>query len=209
VDVALAPVVAAFDAPGLTLVPEAAIASRGAVESVLLFCRETPQAARTVALDASSRTSADLVRVLYQGLWRGSPRFFHRPSDPDLGAVESDAVLLIGDPALCARWSGPPPVDLGEAWTRWTGLPFVFAVWLARSPEAAAAAAPVLRRAAAAGRARIDAIAAEAASSMGLPEPRLRRYLRESIRYDLGPGERAGMERFRELRSALPAPHFS
>ena len=63
-DVALTPVVEAFDHPEMSVVPGAAVTAHGPVESVLLFCRSEPGSARTVALDASSRTSADLVRVL-------------------------------------------------------------------------------------------------------------------------------------------------
>jgi chorismate dehydratase len=51
-----------------------------------------------------------------------------------LAATEHEAVLVIGDGALLLRARGNYPVvlDLGEEWKRWTGLPFVFAVWAAR-----------------------------------------------------------------------------
>ena len=52
-----------------------------------------------------------------------------------MSALEStaDAVLVIGDRAM--RVPGDPfhdVVDLGEAWNTLTGLPFVFALWVAR-----------------------------------------------------------------------------
>jgi chorismate dehydratase len=207
-DVALTPVVEAFDHPALRIVPVGAVTAHGKVESVLLFCREAPERARTVALDTSSRTSADLVRVLYAHRWGGRPRFVPRAPDPDLGANPADAVLLIGDPALRAAtgprsWTGPPPVDLGEEWARWTGLPFVFAVWLARDAAVAAAATPLLAQALARGRLAIDRIARDGAREHGLDPGRVRAYLTESLAYDLGERERQGMERFRVLRATL------
>jgi len=202
-DVALTPVVEAFDHPEMTIVPAGAVTAHGPVESVLLFCRTRPGDARVVALDTSSRTSADLVRVLYRFRWGGAPRFVPRSPDPDVRQADADAVLLIGDPALRARWEGPPPVDLGEEWSRWTGLPFVFAVWLARDAASASAAAPLLTAAAAAGRICLDRIADDGAREFGLDRGRVLRYLSECLRYDLGDPERRGMERFRELRAGL------
>lgn len=199
IDVALAPVVAAFEDPHLTIVPAAAIASRGRVESVLLFCRKPPEECRTVGLDTSSRTSADLVRVLFRHRWGTSPTFSRRLPDPDLRHATEDAVLLIGDPALQARWVGPPPVDLADAWVGWTGLPFVFATWIARTPEIAALAEAPLRRAAERGVQRLDALALRGAHDLGLEADRMRTYLRESLQYAFGPEERAGLERFRAL----------
>ena len=75
IDVALAPIVASFELPRLTLVEAGAICTHGAVGSVLLFAKGRPQEARAVALDTSSRTSAALTRVLFRFLWNVQPRF--------------------------------------------------------------------------------------------------------------------------------------
>lgn len=199
VDVALAPVVAGFENPTLTIVPAAVIAARGPVESVLLFCRKPPAECRRVGLDTSSRTSAALVRVLFRERWRVTPQFVARDPDPDLTQLDLDAALLIGDPALQARWVGPPPVDLAAEWVAWTGLPFVFAAWHARTPEAARLAEPALRRAAARGRGDLDLLAEDGARSLHLDPARMRHYMRDCLDFDFGPAEREGMERFRTL----------
>ncbi|MCG3135598.1 MAG: Chorismate dehydratase [Planctomycetes bacterium] len=208
-DVALAPVIAGFEDPTLTMVPGAGVASRGPVGSVLLFARRPPPECRTVGLDTSSRTSANLVRVLFRHLWRANPRFAPRRPDPDVEHDPSDAVLLIGDPALAAarrRAAQPasaPPVDLGEVWTRWTGLPFLFAAWFARTPELAAAAAPLVAASRATGRASIDELAAAGALSLNLDREATQTYLREQLVHDVGDLELRGMERFRELWATL------
>ncbi len=203
-DVALAPVVASFDDPSLVLVPAAAVVAHGPVKSVLLFLRRPIEEVRSVGLDISSRTSASLVRVLFEHRWGSAPSFEMRASDPDLSHLEQDAALLIGDPALNATWSGAPPVDLGEAWFTWTGLPFVFAAWLARDQKLADASAPALIRAAERGRANLDAIAAEGAQQLGLEQAAVRRYLREHLVFHYDEREEAGLARFRELWLRTP-----
>ncbi len=203
-DVALAPVVAAFETPGSRIVPVGAVVARGAVKSVLLFTRGRPEDAKTVALDRASRTSAALVRVLYRHRWGTSPTFVQRESDPDLRGLDTDAALLIGDPALRAIWDGPPPVDLGAAWNAWTGLPFVFATWLARTPEIASEAIEPLARAAHRGRERLLEIAARGAADVGLDDDAARRYLREHLSFEYGRDEHDGLMRFRELWMQTP-----
>jgi chorismate dehydratase len=197
VDVALAPIVASFEVPGVTIVEGASIATQGAVGSVLLFSKVPPAKARVVALDTSSRTSVALTRVLFKNLWKASPEFRTRAPDPDLTDLEADAALLIGDPALVARWVGPPPIDLGHEWCEWTGLPFVFAAWLARTPEIAREASAPLGRAAARGRSRLGEIAAAGARSLGLDPAVSDDYLRRHLSFDFGPREKAAVDRFR------------
>jgi len=109
-------------------------------EIVALFSRVPPDRLdrATVLLTASSRTSVALLELLCREVWRVRPRFAQaraEASDLDaLAGLPHEAVLVIGDPALllAARGTYPHRVDLGEAWKRWTGLPFVFAVWAAR-----------------------------------------------------------------------------
>src|SRR6058998_3027249 len=118
------------------LLPDLAISCDGPVRSVALFSRRTVGQldGRTVLLTASSRTSVSLLELLCREVWKIRPRFAEaraEASDLDhLAKLPHDAVLVIGDPALllAARGAYPEVVDLGDAWKRWTGLPFVFAV---------------------------------------------------------------------------------
>ncbi len=124
----------------LDLLPDLAISSDGPVRSVMLFSRRAPgdlDGAR-VLLSSSSRTSVLLLDLLAREKW--GVRFASEPARTEpadlaaLAAAPHDAVLVIGDGALLLRAAGAYPfaVDLGEEWKRWTGLPFVFAVWAAR-----------------------------------------------------------------------------
>jgi chorismate dehydratase len=89
--------------------------------------------------------------------------------------------------------------DLGEEWTAWTGLPMVFAVWAVRAGVHLGDAEAAFHEAKAHGLARAGVIAQREARQLGLDPGFCRRYLSNVIRYDLGPVELAGMQKYREL----------
>jgi predicted solute-binding protein len=179
VDVALLPV-AAGEAAGGRRVGTLGIAAEGPVESVLLFLRRELAEVGTVALDPASRTSRVLARLLLEERMGLAPRYVDPPAD---------AELLIGDAALVRGATREPRLDLAEEWTRWTGLPFVFAAWYGNP-----AAAPSLEAAYARGREGLGRYAREA--GIDLPPSRLERYLRERIRFRIGPREEEGLALF-------------
>jgi len=124
----------------LLLLPDLAISCDGPVRSVALFSRRTVGQldGRTVLLSASSRTSVALLELLCRDVWHIKPKFAEARAEAQdlatLGALPHEAVLVIGDPALKLAAAGTYAhrYDLGEEWKRWTGKPFVFAVWAAR-----------------------------------------------------------------------------
>src|SRR5258708_14315716 len=77
-----------------------AIASKKQVRSLLIIAKKPLEQVKTFALDASSRSTQTLTRILCSEKWRIAPQFFEAP--PDLGAMlrQADAALLIVDPAL-------------------------------------------------------------------------------------------------------------
>ena len=123
----------------------------GAVNSVALFTRVPVAQVRRIALDVSSRSSVGLVRVLCRHHFGIEPEFVD--ASPDLASMldVADAALMIGDPALDAPWQalGATKIDLGEAWQAFTGLPFVFAAWVARPGVVTPALVDLLARGAA------------------------------------------------------------
>lgn len=134
-DVALIPTVELFRGDGYRVVSDACIACRGPVMSVTLFFRTAVHRVASLAVDEGSRTSAALARILLAERFGVRPRIETLPIGSGLGDTDADAVLLIGDRALGRGLeSGAFQLawDLGDEWCRWTGLPFVFAVWAAR-----------------------------------------------------------------------------
>ena len=145
-DVALVPSVEFFRSPGHRIISDACVACRGPVLSVKLHFRVPPRNVRTVALDEGSRTSAALTQILLAELCGVRPVREALPIGCGPETTNADAVLLIGDRAInggdqgASRQTTPESTlsapwlevwDLGEQWTRWTGLPFVFAMWIA------------------------------------------------------------------------------
>jgi chorismate dehydratase len=203
-DVGLIPVVEYFRGDGYTFVPNIAIASRGPVLSVTLFSRVPWAEIRSVSLDEGSRTSAALTRILLAKRYGVHPAFRQLPIDAPAEDVKTDAVLLIGDRAMRACLSGFRfAYDLGAEWTEWTDLPMVYAVWAVRGGAELGAAEYGFHRAKEYGLAHAGQIAQREAPALGLDPGYCRRYLANIIRYDLGPQELAGMQKYREFAAEL------
>ena len=133
-DVALIPSVEYFRGRGYAVVSDACVAARGPVLSVKLYARKPWGSIRSLALDQGSRTSATLARILLAERYGVTPTLQPLPLGQTTRDTDADAILLIGDRAMF-----PPEEtfvgtwDLGEEWFNWTGLPFVFAMWVART----------------------------------------------------------------------------
>ena len=149
-DAALVSSIEAVRQPGYRVVPGLGIACREEIRSVRAF-RRRGSPVRSVGLDASSATSVTLLRILLAGPRRSEVapdcsfetiRPTRRPDD-----LPQDLVLLIGDDGLAAEAGTREVWDLGREWRRWTGLPFVFAVWLLAPGADAARITPLLQRA--------------------------------------------------------------
>jgi chorismate dehydratase len=174
------------------IVPRVAIASVDAVDSVALFSKKPIRDIRSIALDTSSRTSANLLRLLCAAWFKINPVF--EPAPPDLSRMlaDHDAALLIGDPALFtdAEALGLHKTDLGATWREMTGLPFVWAFWTGRLDAAGPAVCRTLAETRDRGLQHIDQIAAAFAPDDPARAAKAARYLTESIAFDLeGPFE--------------------
>jgi chorismate dehydratase len=196
----------ARNAAAYHLLPDLAISCDGPVHSVALFSRRPVEEldGRTVLLTASSRTSILLLELLCRHRWGVTPHFATARAEAvdldGLAGLPHDAVLVIGDAALLLRARGSYPVhlDLGLEWKRWTGLPFVFAVWAARREASLPAVQEVHTRLLASrdwGLRHLDLLAAEAARASGVAEGVCREYLGD-LDYALSYRHLAGLTDF-------------
>ena len=196
IDVGMIPVIEYCRGPEYRIVPGMAIVSTGTVASVALFTKVPVEQIRTIAADTSSRTSNALLRILCAERFGIRPAFVPMAPDPDAMLAAHDAALIIGDPALYLdpAAAGVRKIDLGEEWSRLTGLPFVWAFWAGRPGVVSPAAVAAFREARDAGVAASDAIAAAycgpARAALG------RAYLRDNIQYDLGQREGEGLRAY-------------
>jgi chorismate dehydratase len=199
-DVALIPSVEWLRHPQHAIVSDACVACRGPVLSVKLYFRVPPHEVRTLALDEGSRTSAALAQILLEALAEATPDCVPLPIGSGLNRTDADAVLLIGDRAMRPVATESVDVwDLGEKWTAWTGLPFVFAMWVARSDVDNAELAEVLSAARDRGLRHLSEIAAAEASKLGIGADLATRYLRDNLHFTLGDAEIRGLRRYAEL----------
>ena len=206
-DLALIPSVEYYRgaARGYEILPGFAIAARRAVRSVKLFSRVPFGRIDRLALDAGSRTSQALTHVWLDAAHGVRPRRIESlPMGVPIEESTADAVLLIGDRAMRVPHDGfHTVVDLAEAWRELTGLPFVFALWVARSGADLGELPAALARSRAEGLAHADDLARTHGPALGLDFATCYDYLTRALSYDLGTPEIAGLRRFARMAAAL------
>ena len=199
-DVGLIPIIEYFRADiGYRIIRDISICSRGPVLSIQLFSRVPIPAIRSVALDTSSRSSRALVQIVLAEKYKLHPDFRSCPPTIDPQKADTDAVLLIGDAALKRLGATDYTVDLGAEWSALTGLPFVYACWVAREDVELGQVPQTLLNAKEDGVRRIPEIVRIESQSLGFSESLCRDYLTKHIFYDLGNSEIAGLKKFYEL----------
>ena len=215
----------ARDASRYLVLPNLAISCDGPVRSVMLFSRVdiSRLSGKRVLVSRSSMTSVALLELLFANVWNVRPEFVLGDAEladiARFGEEPHDARLVIGDAALRLFDATAPggamhslyPVraDLGQEWKNWTGLPFVFAVWVAQrtSPLGevmAAHRALVLSRDW--GLQNLGVLAEQAAAATGVSVEMCSVYL-SGLDYRLSPPHLAGLsEFFRKLVAAGQVP---
>jgi chorismate dehydratase len=199
-DAAIVPVFEYFQTPGYRIVRAGALATQREVGSVTVFSDTPLEEVCRIHLDPSSLTSVNLLRVLAseRGL-RAELVDDGRGDEPGAPLAAGEARLLIGDPAIAAAGRHRFAHDLGRMWHEMTGLPFVFAAWLAHPRADGLPLERMLGRSREIGAANLDRIAEESAARFGTTPEFARRYFRENMSYELGERELEGWRRFWEL----------
>lgn len=224
-DIGLVPIAAYANISDLRIIPGCAIASKGAIRSLLLVHRALGgrETIRTVAADTSSQATFAYVQVLFKKFWHLPVSFAPLPANLDAMLAACDAAILIGDPALMAledraareQRTGEKLIylDLGVAWYEATGMPWVSAFWAVRDSSVSSAE---LRN-----EVRSDFLASrdhgllhreelvqEWAQKIALPAQTIRDYLTTNIHYILDDECLAAIEYFFRVAhesSILPA----
>jgi chorismate dehydratase len=129
-DVGLVPVASIPHISGANIISNYCIGADGPVKTVILFSNFPLNQVKTIYLDTESRTSVKLVQVLAKKFWNKSFEW------KQLGDLKDDltaltAFVMIGDKTFAQKANFKYNIDLAEEWKKFTGLPFVFAVWVA------------------------------------------------------------------------------
>jgi chorismate dehydratase len=198
IDVGLVPVAIIPKLGEWHIISDYCIGAEGDVASVCLFSEAPIEKIETVLLDYQSRTSVNLCKILLRHYWKKEVVLEVAKEDFRSHINGTTAGVVIGDRALEQRKISPYIYDLAGTWKAMTGLPFVFAAWIANKklPENFI---HLFNQANAVGLQNIDAVIAEnefAAYS-------LETYYTQNISYLLTDDKRKGLDRFLELLGEL------
>ncbi len=193
----LAPIDFARDASLYRVVPGVAASSRSANSAITLHFREGLHGISTLAADPALASEIILAKIILAEEFDVSPKIVPFQGPLDLMLEKADVALLAGDSSLREAATHPNAVDLVEAWTELTELPFVHCFWCAREEELTETEVQALRQAGNEGTAQLDDIAGEAASHSLSPVPfaALKAYL-ETFSYDFVPDAEEGLKEF-------------
>jgi chorismate dehydratase len=195
IDIGLVPVAVMPLLKHPQLVSKYVIGTEGEVASVALFSQVPMDQIEKVYLDYQSRTSVQLVKLLLGQYWKKEVAFLTATEGYMDKISGTTAGVIIGDRALASLNLFEHIYDLGSAWKQYSGLPFVFAAWVANKPIP------------------LDFMEAfDAANGYGLSHLEdvialipvneqvydLHKYYTENISYELTPEKREGLARFLE-----------
>jgi predicted solute-binding protein len=175
------------------------IASKTEVKSVRLLSKVPIEKVQNVSVDNASRTSAALLRLLmrkFYSRWINVVPTYPRPEEM---LKRADAALVIGDVALTFNGQGLEVYDLAAEWRKFTGLPFVFAVWAGPEEARLGRYRKDFEDSRAYGLAHLDEIAAEYAVKLNMAPEAVKAYLTENIDYSLDEENRKGLRLFSKL----------
>lgn len=198
IDVGLIPVAMIPRLKESYIIGEYCIGTEGEVASVALFSEVPMEQIETVILDYQSRTSVNLARVLLKEYWKKEVVFEDATPDFRDKIKGTTAAVVIGDRALEQISLSTFMYDLGAAWKAHTGLPFVFAAWVANKPLDEAFI-DAFNKANAYGVSHID----EVLAGLNYPAYDLKKYYTENLSYPLTDEKRKGLALFLEKLKQL------
>ena len=134
IDIGLVPVAILPQLSNPHIVSNYVIGANGAVASVALFSEVPIDEIKSIYLDYQSRTSVQLLKILLSQFWKKEVEFISATEGYIAQISGTTAGVIIGDRALENLSKYPYVYDLGLAWKQHTGLPFVFAAWVANQP---------------------------------------------------------------------------
>jgi chorismate dehydratase len=193
-DVALLPVIDYQRLPGLRMLTSGGIGCDGPTLTVRIFSKVPVERITTLACDKDSHTSVALARILLSEMMGLPPELI------DMAHGTEDARLLIGDKVVCEEPAGfAHQLDLGQAWKDFTGLPFVFATWVARQETELGDLPKRLEEAKRNGLRHVEKIVEQYAVPRGWPASLAKQYLTEYLKFNIGSRQLEAIRLFHQL----------
>ena len=204
IDIGLVPVAIIPQMKDYHIVTDYCIGATKEVASVCIFSEVPLQEIKTLILDYQSRTSVALAKILLEKYWKINVTFSEANKNFDKEIKGTTAAVVIGDRAFKQRKRSAFHYDLASAWIDFTGLPFVFAAWVANKklPEDFI---NQFNEANKTGLQNLDAVVAENLS----PYYDLKTYYTQNISYYLTLEKRKGLEKFLSLLKDPNTSHLT
>jgi chorismate dehydratase len=200
VDAALVPVIEYQQLSDVSLIADVCVGSKNAVRSVVLVTRRNNlKKVERVALDESSRTSVALVKIIFREFLGLEPEWQFSPPDLHSMMQQADAALIIGDPAMDVSRDQFRVFDLATLWHEFTGLGFVFAMWMVRNDRAERVRQVDFAAARNEGLDHLDDIVAAQTGPFKLSSEEIREYLRTNIVFQIDDEMRRGLSLYFDL----------
>ncbi len=191
VDIGLVPVAIIPQLKESHILSDYCIGADGEVASVCLFSDVPLHEIKSVYLDYQSRTSVALLKILLKELYKISPELL--PAKPGFESKIKNNVagLVIGDRAFKQRKISKFSFDLSSGWKTLTGLPFVFAAWIANKklPQSFVSE---FNNAIKFGIQNLDSVVAE----NYYENYNIETYFKQNIKYDFDEEKRKGLDLF-------------
>jgi chorismate dehydratase len=200
VEGALVPVIEYQRIAGGLLARDVCVGSRKEVLSVVLVSKNKRlEEIRSVALDESSRTSATLVKIIFREFLQREPEWTTRAPNLEQMLEKNDAALIIGDPGMTFRRHGVNVWDMASLWREYTGLGFVFAMWMVRDDAIERAREVDFAGARDEGVVHIEEIVRSYQDKIPMSVEELRNYLTENIVFSVDESMERGLRLYFEL----------
>ncbi|MDQ3192478.1 MAG: menaquinone biosynthesis protein [Bacteroidota bacterium] len=137
VDLGLVPVIIIPQLKESHIISDFCIGANGRVKTVMLYSQVPINEIKQIYLDYQSRSSVMLTRILANELWNINPIWIPAHKGYEQLISNKSAAVVIGDRAFTMNGEYKYEYDLAKEWMTLTGMPFVFACWVAnkRLPE--------------------------------------------------------------------------
>ncbi len=192
-DIGLIPVAAIDDIPNAHIFSDFCIGTNGKVRTVSLLSNCPVEEITHVYLDYHSRTSVELVKILFKDFWKREVTFV--AAEPGFENKIGGTVggVIIGDRVIKYEDQFSFNYDLGESWLKLTGLPFTFAVWVSNK-KIPTSIIKELNQALSSGLEKIDDLLIILPNSNGKLD--LKYYFEHNISYHFDKAKKEALEKF-------------
>jgi len=200
-DIGLIPVAGLRDLDEYHIVSNYCIGSVGKVKTVVLVSEVPLEEVEEILMDYQSRSSVLLAKVLARFFWKKKVNWENTCADFHNKSIKgTTAGVVIGDRVFDVEGKFPYCYDLSEEWQKYTGLPFVFAVW-ASNKEISVSVESEFNQALELGLENIEKLVEQ--ETVNYPDVDIRGYFRDNISFPLDEEKRKGMKKFLELAQKL------